>query len=410
MALTFGKNPRDHIAEKVKEGVIEKTDGTLLLKFINDTITTKNITPETASSYTRYLVVGMKLIGKPIRSWKFQDFANFSVVIKGKYAQNTSRKHIMMMRVFFLWLIERKVIKNIKPEQMHRVKLPKSNRMTKKASEMLSVDEVKAIIGGAHNSRDRAIISIAFESGCRPIELLSLEWEDVAFDQYGCVINTNKKTGVPRRIRIIHMAPYLVKWKEDYQGVPEGNAPVFIAMDTDHHHPLGRGGLRRLLAKAVKNSGITGKRINPYLFRHSRVTNMLAEGISSAVISIQHWGNLDSQMLRTYGHLSDQQTDNILLAHAGLLDKKEKVSDLKPVKCPACGKSNSAGLKFCGTCGSILDQIEYQKKLQEDPEVLLKRLKEEMALLDSILKSDKFGLVIKTLPSGEEIYDIVDKI
>lgn len=409
MALTYGKIPKEHIADKVKAGNIDKKDGALLLKFLDDTITTKNVTPETVSSYCRYLVIGMELIGKPVRSWNYQDFAKFSTSIKEKYAPNTSRKHVMMMRVFFLYLIEHKIIKNIKADQLQRVKLPRPNRMTKKAGDMLSIDEIKAIIGGAHNSRDRAIISILFESGCRPIEILSLTWGDVSFDKYGCVINTSKKTGVPRRIRVIHATPHLIKWKEDYPNVPEGHASVFVAMDTDDHHSLGRGGLRRLLAKAVKNAGIENKRVHPYLLRHSRVTNMLSESISTAVISLQMWGSLDSQMLKTYGHLSDVQSDNILLAHAGLLDKKEKSPDLKPLKCPSCDKNNPVGLKFCGVCGSTLDPIEYQKKIQTSPEALLEKMKEQMELLDHILKSGLVNIVPKTLPSGEEIYDLIDK-
>jgi integrase len=408
MSAEYGRNPTDYIAEKVKSEKITKSDGTLILNFINDRITTQNIMPHTASSYCRYLSIAVALIDKPVKTWNYQTFSDFSALVKGKYKPNASRKHIMVMKLFLLYLIEAKVLKNIKKEQIERVKLPKPNMMTKKSSEMLSVEEVTKIISGARSSRDRAIISITFESGCRPIELMSLEWNDVATDKYGAILNTAKKTGKPRRIRIIHMAEHLRAWKNDYPGVPEGKNPVFVNLDTSDHHALSRGGWKKIFQKAVKASGLT-KRIYPYLLRHSRVTNMLAESIPSSVIGLQMWGSLDSQMLRTYGHLSDVQTDNILLAHAGLLDKKEKAPDLKPVKCPACGHSNTAGLKFCGTCGSILDPIKYQEKIQESPEALVEKMKEQMALLDNILKSDKYTLVIKTLPSGEEIYDIVDR-
>lgn len=366
MSSNIGRGPKEYIAEKVKTGVLGKADGKILLDFINDRTTTKNIMPHTEASYARYLSVALGLIKKPIKDWDYNTFTDFSTVVKAKYQANTHRKHIGTMKVFVLYLIEMGIVSSIRKEQIERVGLPKPNRMTKKAGDMLSVDEVKKIIGGAKNSRDRALLAIAFESGCRPIELMELEWEDVNFDKYGATLNTAKKTGKPRRIRIINMAGHLKSWKNDYPGEPSGKNPVFVNLDTvKDHHAITRGALKKILAKAVANSGIQGKRIHMYLFRHSRVTNMLAEGIPTSVIGLQMWGSLDSTMMKTYGHLSDVQTDTILLAHAGITESKKMVSQSKPVACPSCASINTAGLKYCGVCGAVLDPEEYQRSLSQ---------------------------------------------
>jgi integrase/recombinase XerD len=384
MSSNVGREPAAYIAEKVKAGAISATDGKQILKFIADRSTTSNTKPHTEASYARYLVKGVSLMGKPIKQWDYQRFADFAKRVKLEYATNTYRKHIGSMKSFILFLIESKVITTITTDQMRRVKTPKADQMTKVAGDMLSPEESLAIIKGARNSRDRALIATLFESGCRPIELLELEWEDVNFDQHGATINTNKKTGKPRRIRIINMAEHLKAWKNDYPGEPKGTSPVFVNLDTTDHHALSRGGLKKLLQKAVANSGVT-KRVHPYLFRHSRVTEMLSEGIPESVISLQHWGSLASPMLRTYGHLSGHQVDDILLAHAGKR-KNEPVaqSALKPVGCPACGKENPSGTQYCNICGAILDPVRYQEMLSAPNEV--DALKAEVSKLQYMFK------------------------
>jgi len=388
MSSEIGRNPKEYLALKVKDGYISAPDSKLILKFIADRTTTANIMPHTAASYARYLTQAMHLIGKPVKDWDYSTFADFTEQVKNTYQANTYRKHIGSMKLFVLFLIESGVITSIKPEQINRVGLPKPNRMTKVASDMLTVDEVMAIIKGAKNTRDRAIIAILFESGCRPFELLDMVWGDVNFDKYGATLNTAGKTGNPRRIRIINMAPHLLAWKNDYPGEASGESPVFVNLDSENHHAMTRGALKKILAKAVRNSGVT-RRVHPYLFRHSRVTDMLAQGIPTSVIGLQFWGSLDSQMLKTYGHLSDPQTDAILLSHAGLTNgEPQKVSEAKPAKCPACGKDNAAGLTYCGACGATLDPVKYAESLKENKGVdeLRAMVAKQQESIDRLLK------------------------
>ena len=111
------------------------------------------------------------------------------------------------------------------------------------------------------------------------------------------------------------------------------------------------------------------KRIHPYLFRHSRVTEMLASGkIPESVIKLQMWGTLNTPMLATYGHLSNQQQDAILLAASGRSDGTP-VEPIKPslsdVTCMGCGKVNPPDKTYCEDCTMPLDPVAYQKKLQE---------------------------------------------
>jgi len=74
-----------------------------------------------------------------------------------------------------------------------------------------SADDVQKLIDTATNARDKALISVLYESGCRIGELLTLRVKNVEFDDYGAVLHVNGKTG-PRRVRIIHSVLGLQTW------------------------------------------------------------------------------------------------------------------------------------------------------------------------------------------------------
>lgn len=77
------------------------------------------------------------------------------------------------------------------------------------------------------NLRDKAFISILYESACRIGEILNLKIKDVTIDQYGCVIMVDGKTGM-RRIRLIESSPDLVMWINNHPKKQDRDAPLFI--------------------------------------------------------------------------------------------------------------------------------------------------------------------------------------
>ena len=88
--------------------------------------------------------------------------------------------------------------------------------MTKTAGQMLTEDEVRAMIDACQTSRDRAIIATLYEGGFRVQELGTLTWAQVKFDDYGTVVNVDEKTGAPRYIRLVTATQYLIQWKNDF--------------------------------------------------------------------------------------------------------------------------------------------------------------------------------------------------
>lgn len=77
--------------------------------------------------------------------------------------------------------------------------------------DLITEEEVLRIINSAEFPRDKAFISLLYESGCRVREMGSLQIKNVSFDEYDAIINVNGKTGT-RTIRIVSSVPFLSAW------------------------------------------------------------------------------------------------------------------------------------------------------------------------------------------------------
>jgi uncharacterized paraquat-inducible protein A len=138
--------------------------------------------------------------------------------------------------------------------------------------------------------------------------------------------------------------------------------------------------MQNLLHRIAKESGLK-KKISLYLFRHSRITNMLQQEYPESAIKLQAWGNLRTPMLATYAHLDGTYVDGVMLERAGIIqtEKKKKSDALKAEQCPHCHEINKPGAQYCNVCGRPLTEEAQQAQktgkskldeLLDDPEFL----------------------------------------
>ncbi len=142
-----------------------------------------------------------------------------------KYALETVDTHKKIVKVFYRWLNAGEYpdcVKWLKATTQKSTKLPE---------EMLSEEEVKAMILATLNKRDKALIASLWESGARIGELGTLFIKHVVFDDFGCQIIVDGKTGM-RRIRLVSSAPYLLEWINLHPRHNEPNAPLWINLES----------------------------------------------------------------------------------------------------------------------------------------------------------------------------------
>lgn len=310
-----------------------------------------------------YPVVQMaRNIKKPFKGMSRKDIENYVYALK--LAPGSMDLHKIYIRNFFKWFFQSETY----PENVKWIKL-QNNKKRKLPEDILTVNEIRAMIDAADNPRDRALVSIMYESGARLGEIVGLKQKDVIIDQYGAVLLVHGKTG-DRRIRLINSAPDLTLLLNEHPN-KGSEKPLFVNYkNTDE--PVGARRIQVLIELLAKRAKL-GKHVYPHLFRHTRSTHLAKDFTESELKVMQGWSG-DSRMPSVYIHLSGADVEKKILEKAGLIDKEESRKQeciLKPRECPRCKEINPATAKFCFKCGMALDLQTAMKIENEDSGMML---------------------------------------
>lgn len=234
----------------------------------------------------------------------------------------------------------------------------KSKDKGKLPEDLLSREEIQKFISVCTNNRDKALISVLYESGTRIGELLSLNRNNVNFDENGVIIQVYGKTG-SRRIRLIESERYLRNWLEDHPG-KEGKDPLWVKLEQyeGDYEKLRYGAVRRMLKKKAEKAGIDKDKVFPHNFRHSRATELANDLTEAQMCEYFGWVQGSNQPA-IYVHLSGRDIDKEILKIHGIEtdDQEEK----KPKRCHVCGTINPPSQNFCRNCMRPLSREAAEK-------------------------------------------------
>ena len=340
-----------------------------------------------AIKYIITLRMFARMLDKPFEEANKEDiFSLVQRIEQNHYSDWTKHDYKAMLRIFYRWLRQTDDL----PEEVKWIR-PGKRRKNVLPEELLTEEEVKRLVESASHPRDKALVLILYESGCRPGEILTLRIKHVQFDDYGAVLIVNGKTG-HRRVRIIASAPALATWMDNHPHRDNPDSPLWVSIGVRNNGSILKyNAMKELLKKIALKAGIK-KRVYLYLFRHSRATK-LATVLTEAQLK-QHFGWVqDSRMASTYVHLSGRDVDSALLKLQGIrTEDEEKQEKISVIFCPRCKSKNSPTSRFCNVCGLCLDvktavQIdETREKADRLMDELVKNPKILSALLEGIEK------------------------
>jgi site-specific recombinase XerD/ribosomal protein L40E len=359
------------ISKKNKEAMLRFKDYCLLEISVGRTV--------------RYLECLMKL-----NQWMDVDFEDVTledvkaVVAKinaKEYSEWTKQLYKVTLKKFYRWLKGGKKY----PEEVEWIRTTVKRNKKKLPEDLLTEEEIEKLIEAAEHPRDKALIAVLYESGCRIGELLKIKLKHLVFDSYGAKLLVNGKTGA-RRVRIVSSVPYLTKWINEHPLKEDPEAPLWI--DRRRNEQIAYPGVQRVLRILKKRSGIK-KNINPHLFRHSRATYLANHLTEAQMCEFFGWVQ-GSDMPSVYVHLSGRDVDNAILRTYGIKNENEKEeSKLKPKKCKRCDEVNPSTNKFCRKCGMTLDE----KIIVEITEREMERKRAD-EILDQLIKDEEFRRIL----------------
>jgi integrase/recombinase XerD len=336
---------------------ISERNKELIIKFHFECLS-QGIKPGRIQKYVYNLRAIATWLKKDFDDSTIEDIKNIVAEIEGStYKDWTKHDYKVCLKKFYRWL------KNEKdPKEIEWIKI--SNIKNKKLPEdLLTEDDIKKLIDSASHPRDKALISVLYETGCRVGELASIKIKNITFDKYGAQITMHGKTGY-RRVRVITSVPYLAEWLNKH---PLKNPESWLWISIYTHEKLEYESLRGILRHIRDRSGIS-KSVNPHNFRHSRAT-YLANFLTEAQMK-EYFGWVQaSDMASVYVHLSGRDVDKALLKVYGIVDEEDgKESLLKPKKCIRCGETNPCTNILCSKCSAPLDEKAIASLIERDME------------------------------------------
>lgn len=313
------------------------------------------------------------------------------------YSALTISTHQKLLRRFLLYVQAPDQFPNLKtfPEAIAWMKghVRRRDRPTLQRSDLLTPAEIDQLLRTTNYARDRAFISTLWEAGPRVGEIGNMHLKDAVPVANGYTLNITGKTGT-RNPLVVTSAPHLSAWLSLHPDAANPEAPLWPQLRS--HQPLGYDAINRMLQRLFRKAGIK-KPCHPHLFRHSRVTYLLANGIMNEQQAKTYFGwTPESDVIgSTYAHLTDSDANNAILRENNLAPHQQAQRDLQPVTCHICGQLNTPRAEYCQRCRAVLNLSKAYEHQQ------LHDLKEELFTRMFKLMVDK-GLVDD---AAREIHD-----
>lgn len=357
------------LEQRIRESDCPESNKKAILDFENF-LFAEGLKPIGILKYMQCLKVISQLSQKDFKSMDRVDIQAIAAHIeRSDRAEKTKIHYRITLKKFFRWLQGEENAAawiNTSPKRCEK-KLPE---------DLLTEKDVKILIDASNHPRDKALIALLYDSGCRIGEIGTLKIKNVSFDQYGGVLSVHGKTG-SRRVRIMFSTSYISSWLDIHPFKENPDAYLFVkTKGAELNKPMRHHALLMIIRNKTKKAGLT-KRIHPHIFRHSRATE-LAKHLTEAQMN-SHLGWVPgSGMSGVYVHLSGRDVDDAILGMYGKKKEEERLPELTSKICMRCRKENGPTSSFCTQCGSPLniqavqDVEDSQRKLMQTIEMLMK--------------------------------------
>lgn len=179
-----------------------------LISDFNNFLILENISKGRLIRYMWTLKVVAERMNMDLDKANIDDIKAFvaSIQQRSDYSPETKKAYKIAIRRFYKWLLNTKDY----PEIVSWMKMGFSRCEKRLPSEgdLLTETDIQKLINISDTPRDKAFISVLWESGARVGEIGNLSLNRINFDKHGVVLCVSGKTG-SRKIRLLNSVPFL---------------------------------------------------------------------------------------------------------------------------------------------------------------------------------------------------------
>jgi integrase/recombinase XerD len=248
----------------------------------------RGLAPHTVATYIPCVRRFIGQVGKPLGAVKGKDVEQYLLgMVERDRSPRTRNVNLAAIRFALRAWLGRDPCREIRQAKVRR-----------RSPEILSGSEVRRLLDATTSLKYRAVFMVAYGSGLRINEALSLETTDV--DSQRMLLHVREgKTGP----RYVMMSPRVLEALRAYWRKFRPSGPrLFPGRQRQPDPHLTREAVRRVLAKAALAAGIT-KTVSPHTLRHSFATHLLESGADVRAVQLL-LGHARLESTASYLHLT----------------------------------------------------------------------------------------------------------
>jgi len=327
----------------------------------------RRIKPATEEIYRQALKSWDRRVTTKLADASPEDVATWFATISGDgLSPATIAVYGIKLRVLYAWTLRRQGLRkraaNMEAGDLFE-EVPfqdlqrRADRENELRDKLVTPEEYDALMTASDHPRVRALLATLYESESRPGEILGLRRRDLEFCKGYAKIRVSGKTG-ERTVPLIRAIPYLRAWLQVHPAASDQDAPLFARVYRGQIGAVTVSGLATRFRRLRQRAGIK-RRIYPYMFRHTRLTELADNGLGEYQMKVLAGWTPNSRMAAKYIRLSGGAGVAPILEMEGVEVPEEAQHKESPIKigtCPTCLTVNEGDALFCMRCGLALNE------------------------------------------------------
>jgi integrase/recombinase XerD len=266
------------------------------IQIFNRYLSSKRYSPNTIKVYSDSMSTFLRYFSmKDITDISNDDLIDFNnnYILKNNFSASFQNQVVNAVKLYFSAI----QYKKIDVELIHRP------RREKVLPNVLSKEEVKAILNAHVNIKHKMMLSLIYSCGLRCGELLALH--PVNIDSKRNIIFLKNAKG--KKDRIVPLSPLILKMLREYYKIYKPKTYLFEGQNISM--PYDARSLQLILKQALEKTGIR-KPVTLHWLRHSYATHLLESGTDLRYIQ-ELLGHSSSKTTEIYTHVSTKSIEHI---------------------------------------------------------------------------------------------------
>jgi len=346
--------------ERVQNAQIDDRDREAILEFIHAMEASGEMNQGTMGARLNHLRLSAERADVPLVEMDKSDVDRFLFELNHDHglAEGTRRNYRKSLRKFFT---------HRDAKWADAITIGAQPDRSVEPDELLTDEEIDALIDAAQNPRDTAMIALLADTGLRIGALASLRIRDLDTSGQMTTLSINEDANVkgasgtvPLTWSETHLSAYLTVHprRDEPDAALLHKSRGYLDRDDGGAVTEGDGALTyQYLSRRVKMiadaADVDRERVNTHNFRKTAISRWIREGLSEQAIKHRAMWDVDTDQFDTYSGVRDEELNVQILAHYGTdIEQEDTEPDVQP--CPRCRSSVREGQRFCPSCSAPL--------------------------------------------------------